>query len=424
VAIASDGVVVAGAYGTEPEAQPKYRLFPSDEPVEPPSGVSGWPLTLPGGELAWRTEDGRLLRSDGSDVLPLGDSAWVGDIVADASGKRLAATWSTESPASQSRIGVFSRDGRPISAFSHSDSAQVGGWLSDALVAGNTTVPPALLPTPEPGTYVMNSVPAIFDLSTGEAHPLAGPFHELPLSGRNYVRAVLHGPFARVADTGSCLNVRAEPGAAADVLTCAADGVLLRDTGEKREVDGTTWRRVVTPAGVEGWADSQYLEVGTPTAAALSPCLPQFGDSGVAGGQADSGPFTFDLALYTDPVLKSPQEADHPSRTSDIPGVGWRAKWTYDGPATKLTGMNYGLTSDIRGVLPSYYGEVSTGQSMSVRDAGGIVLPLGAQDGGQIGVGVRIRTLEGTYGAALFFTLREQDGRVSACDVTVHQWSE
>ena len=106
----------------------------------------------------------------------------------------------------------------------------------------------------------MNFVPAVFDLETGEARPLAGPFHDLPLSGRNYVRAVLHGPFARVVDTGSCLNVRSEPSEAADALTCAADGVLLHDTGDTREVDGVTWRRVVTPAGVEGWANSQYLE--------------------------------------------------------------------------------------------------------------------------------------------------------------------
>jgi hypothetical protein len=87
-----------------------------------------------------------------------------------------------------------------------------------------------------------------------------GPFHELPFSGRNYVRAVLQGPFARVVDTGSCLNVRAEPGMTADVLACAADGVLLRDTGESREVDGATWRRVATPAGIEGWASEEFLE--------------------------------------------------------------------------------------------------------------------------------------------------------------------
>jgi hypothetical protein len=46
---------------------------------------------------------------------------------------------------------------------------------------------------------------------------------------------------------------------AADALTCAADGVLLRDTADTREVDGVTWRRVATPAGVEGWASEEFL---------------------------------------------------------------------------------------------------------------------------------------------------------------------
>jgi len=36
--------------------------------------------------------------------------------------------------------------------------------------------------------------------------------------------------------------------------------VLLRDTGETRDADGGAWRRVLTPAGVEGWASAQYLE--------------------------------------------------------------------------------------------------------------------------------------------------------------------
>jgi len=264
VAVVKDGVVVSGPYGTEEESPPKFSLFPGGEPVQPtqpPPGVSGWPLMLPGGELAWRTEDGRLLRSDGSEALALGEGAYVGDIVAEPNGERFAVTWWTDWPSSQNRIGLFSPDGRPINAFSLSDSARVGGWLSDTLVAGNATVPQGLLPTPEPGRYVMNFVPVIIDLETGQTHPLAGPFHELPLSGRNYVRAVLHGPFARVVNTGSCLNVRAEPAMAAPVLACAADGALLQETGETREADGATWRRVVMPAGVEGWASSQYLEV-------------------------------------------------------------------------------------------------------------------------------------------------------------------
>ena len=169
----------------------------------------------------------------------------------------------------------------------------------------------------------------------------------------------------------------------------------------------------------------------TPTPVGVSYCLPQVGDNGVAGGQAVSGPFIFDLALYTDPILRSRQEADHPSRTSDIPGVGFRATWIYTGPTTELGPQAYGLLSNvvsdieggIEGPVPLDRPELQAGASGG-RGGGGVVLAPDAKDGDRIGLGIRVRTLEGTYGAALFFTLREQDGRRFACDVTVTQWSE
>lgn len=75
-----------------------------------------------------------------------------------------------------------------------------------------------------------------------------------------FVAGVQRGPFARVVNTGSCLNIRDAPSLDSNVLTCATDGVLLRDQGETAETDGVTWARVVTPVGVEGWAATVYLE--------------------------------------------------------------------------------------------------------------------------------------------------------------------
>ena len=67
--------------------------------------------------------------------------------------------------------------------------------------------------------------------------------------------------FARVVNTdGTCLNIRAEPGSAGQVLACEADGMLLRDLGQTAKADAVMWLRVATPAGVEGWASTQYLE--------------------------------------------------------------------------------------------------------------------------------------------------------------------
>ena len=56
------------------------------------------------------------------------------------------------------------------------------------------------------------------------------------------------------------LPIQAEPSSDSEDLACMAERVLLTDLAEASEVDGATWHRVRTPAGVEGWADSRYLE--------------------------------------------------------------------------------------------------------------------------------------------------------------------
>jgi hypothetical protein len=135
----------------------------------------------------------------------------------------------------------------------------VGGWVDSSLLVGNASITPEELGATDPNFF--GYLPALFNLDTSQAHALTHPFLDPPFQGqRNHVQAVLHGPFARVVNTGACLNVRAEPAMTAAVLACAADGVLLHEIGETREASGATWRRVVTPAGVEGWASSQYLE--------------------------------------------------------------------------------------------------------------------------------------------------------------------
>jgi hypothetical protein len=103
--------------------------------------------------------------------------------------------------------------------------------------------------------------PSIVDTNAYILRPLGEPFTGPDFaSGRNHIVAALRGPFARVVNTGSCLNIRDGPSLDTNVITCAADGVLLRDQGETVESDGVTWVRVVTPAGVEGWAAAAYLE--------------------------------------------------------------------------------------------------------------------------------------------------------------------
>jgi len=76
--------------------------------------------------------------------------------------------------------------------------------------------------------------------------------------GRNRVVAVQTGPFARVVNTGSCLNMRDAPSLESNVITCIADGVLLRIESEEQTTPG--WLEVATPSGARGYASTLYLE--------------------------------------------------------------------------------------------------------------------------------------------------------------------
>ena len=104
--------------------------------------------------------------------------------------------------------------------------------------------------------------PAIYDLDTQLIRALALPdvFHLDPYEGSLWTLWLQRGPFLRVSLPGDCKNVRAEPGLDAEILDCAAEGVLLQDLNERAEDGGRIWLKVRTPAGIEGWSSSRYLE--------------------------------------------------------------------------------------------------------------------------------------------------------------------
>ena len=104
--------------------------------------------------------------------------------------------------------------------------------------------------------------PTIRNVETGEEWPIAFPGELLMLGDSFIPRLVLHGPFLRVVGVGEdCLPITAEPSLDADALDCVAERVLLQEPGGDVITDeGITWRKVKTPAGIEGWADGQFLE--------------------------------------------------------------------------------------------------------------------------------------------------------------------
>jgi hypothetical protein len=228
--------------------------------VEVPAGTT-WPLTSLSGEVLWRTQGTSILRPDGSVFVDFGPNSQIGRIGGTID--NAAALWVWSSRIDQSDLVNYISlivNGRVERTFE-----LPGLSLSVASLRGRTFVANVdfglTTPAAGPQANVVGYVPALVDLEEGSIQPIAGLFAapNSP-SGRNHVVAVMHGPFARVVYTGSCLNIRAEPAADATVLDCAADSVLLRDTGETRLVGDVTWLRVTTPSGVEGWASTQYLE--------------------------------------------------------------------------------------------------------------------------------------------------------------------
>ncbi len=248
----------------------EFRILPGSELIEPPAGASNQPYTHPStldGQTFWRTEDGEgVLYSDGSVLVspddefrPLGTA--IGELTPGA-GRLLIDGLPSGSSFRGYALAVYDVSDRIAARqqlYASPGYARPGWWSpgdDQAVIA--IELPHETRPSSAP-------IPALLDMASGEYRVIVDPFSssDPPYSwpnGRSFVDAVQIGPFARVVDTGLCLNVRVEPSLAAQALDCMADGVLLRDLGEVSEADGVTWVRVSTPAGVEGWASAKYLE--------------------------------------------------------------------------------------------------------------------------------------------------------------------
>jgi hypothetical protein len=259
----------------DPQATPAPYVEPEFEYIVIPEGrvVPEWPhsnispLVSDSGEIWW-TSQGQLIDSRDYVQLEIGEpGAAISRIYGDVN-RGFILGWAND----QSGDYYYSRyNGSPFNwtrtwtmKSSFGVVPHIGPWdLDGALLYGNVDVAAGQLPTPTVNYYGL--VPAQIDYETGIAHPITAPFFDddfvLP-NPRNRVVAFQRGPFARVVGTGSCLNVRAEPSASAQVLTCLADGVLLRDLSDVQTVDAVTWRHVATAAGQRGWASAVYVEIG------------------------------------------------------------------------------------------------------------------------------------------------------------------
>ena len=253
--VSSDGEAIVQRF-TSPDESFVADL-PSGERYDIPSATAGrpdWPWVVCSTPYWKPTAAGRTLWGSVRE--------WTVD-VPDGSGLSGVACWGrggalyTWDGAGGSFIGDPYEDGYLRAAWATSlPTLTIATWVRGSTsLAGNAQVGERWLPV------LIQQGPDSLDLSI---QPIEGPM--FPEADRNRVLTADSGPFARVTGTGDCLNIRDAPGPGGTVVRCYADGVLLKDLGDTREVDGETWVHVWTTApigeweGREGWASAEFLE--------------------------------------------------------------------------------------------------------------------------------------------------------------------
>jgi hypothetical protein len=261
MAAMGDGRAVAWNVTAE-LGQPSYLLMPDGEVLTPPAG--GVRPVVTEDALLWATADGRLLWPYGdlfadlpyaAENDPYTDPSARGRITAEDKHSVLVHWQVVEDNSSKNYLSPIEGTDVAQPVLRGEELAYLAAWFPKDSRAVLSISEPAGGGRP---------LPALLNVQTGEYNLIPEPFTNpgsLPDTRRTIVRAVQLGSFARVVNTGSCLNIRADATSTGEVLTCAADGVLLHANDETiTDAQGAEWLTVTTPSGLQGWASTDYLE--------------------------------------------------------------------------------------------------------------------------------------------------------------------
>jgi len=268
------GEAILSTNDRNPEGGPiRFFRHPGSVELIPPTTEAKWPAVF-AGRLFWRSDDNTLFDERGIRVLgPVvgGGEVYVSNLLVAADND----DWLAQVNVSTPNVGAgyyslpFDRawsPGRGVFTSRHQNAAfhaplplRIGAYSDHlALIFGSADFHEPGSPNPSD----LYPAPAVVDLTAAVMSPLKGLVSTNAAEGnlntfdRNNTVAIQQGPFAKVVNTGACLNIRDAPDPSARVLTCASEGVLLRITGG---FSAGAWQAVTTPAGIQGWASIQYL---------------------------------------------------------------------------------------------------------------------------------------------------------------------
>lgn len=258
--VVREGFIVFGPLGSD-ELKPTFTVYPGGETVRPP-WARGRPIPLRDRRLIWQqlSNPNALSRGDGSAFvsLALPSDVTLLDFIENPFDDQFALLWTV---AQQTFLSLANSAGEITQMINFGDRMVfMGGWLTAGQLIVTADFPRDQLETPAVELYA-GAMPAVLDLESGNLRPISIPFTNSEFQqGRSRIVATVRGAFARVVNTGACLNIRSEPSTDAEIVGCLADNVLLLDTGETARAGDVTWLRVVAPLGLEGWASVAYLD--------------------------------------------------------------------------------------------------------------------------------------------------------------------
>ncbi len=260
--IVGPGRVLVGPYAFG--GQVPYQIVPGGEVIQPPEGAL-WP-TLIDGEVAWIADGGESIRTSDAvliDASDPGDVTLYAPVFGPERGVMTIYQYQSQGYGADYYLAELNQDYSIARAYRSPDAyVGEGFWLDNRQYF---TLAPFLQDSdriagqPYVGSFSGLLVPAIIDMETGEVHGIAEVAEASQALSARGILSLRTGSFARVAGTGTCLNVRAAATTYAEVLACAADNVLL--TVVEPDQPGSDWLHIMTPGGVVGFVSRDYIEL-------------------------------------------------------------------------------------------------------------------------------------------------------------------